>query len=440
MDSTSASPPHPTGAAPGALIYTPAGRTRMRYTYINRQAAAVDLWLALPPALPTQRNVRILALTPEPLAVQPDGLGLNCLAFFRLAAGQRLDLELQADLYHCRYDPTAPGQPIALDPAERARFLRSSALVHVTEEVRAEARRIVGDATTPLEQARRLYVHLIKHYRYVWPPAARGSEAMRRLRRGDCGEYSFLYAAWCRALDLPCRVLIGSFAHGRLQAHVWNEVFIAGLGWLPADSSIHQTPLRLPGLADLDWLLQRVEHQLGRLTDERLAFSIDPEVLLVPPYHDQPAPERAERMRIAGRDLAWGYESLDGAAPYLQPIYLRFNSAAEQPRAGWPAFLAVWWPPLLRRQIEPLLGTWSFHDPLTYRLMTWLMVGGFLVGLLGTVLNILAIEGFDLPKLVGYLIGDILLIQRTGVNWWKLVLIALFLFELIVHVLALIFG
>lgn len=161
---------HVTGDYPkhsqGALVYTLAGTVTMHYAYVNRQPGPVEVWLALSPELPTQRQVRITNMMPEPLEVQPDGLGINQLAFFRLAAGETLRFDLQADLYHCFSNSSALGVDVRLTETERQRFLRSSSLVRVTDEVRAEALRIVGDATTPLEQAYRLFVHLVKHYRY----------------------------------------------------------------------------------------------------------------------------------------------------------------------------------------------------------------------------------------------------------------------------------
>jgi transglutaminase-like putative cysteine protease len=400
--------------APGAVVYTPARTVRMHYEFVNRQPGTLDIWLALPPELPMQRKPRIEGLRPEPISLQPDGQGLNRLAFFHLAPGERMRFDLQADLYHATFAPSAPGVAAALNPSERTRFLRSSLLIHVTDETRAEAQRIVGDAVTPLEQARRLYLHLIKHYRYRWPPAARGSEAMRRSRCGDCGEYSFLYAAWCRTLGIPCRVLVGTFAHGRFRAHVWNEVFIEGIGWMPADSSVHQTLLRLPGLADLDWAIQRLGSHFGRLTGDRLAFSVDPDVSLAPAYDNRAAPEQAERVNIGGKDLAWGFESLEGAAPYLQPVYVRFSDTKAPLKA------------------KDYLGRWWFDDPLGYRAGTWLMWGAFALGVLGTMLGTLGVERFALPKAIGYVVANLVFIQRTGLHWWKLGLLALFLHELII--------
>lgn len=422
----------PLAPGQGALHYQPTRRVQMRYHFVNRQDAPCQLWLALPPELPTQRQIEIADLMPQPQQIADDALGLNRLAFFTLAPGETLSFTLRAELHAVAFlagQSTEHG-PLLSD-AERAVYLRSTRLINITEEVRAEALRIVGDAPTVLEQARRLYMHLVRFYRYQWPPDARGSEAMRRNRRGDCGEYSFLYAAWCRALGIPCRVMVGTFAYGQLNAHVWNEVFVDGIGWLPTDSSIFQTPLRLPLLADLDWALQRVAARFGSLPGDRLVFSIDPEVPLTPDFVEQAVPDRLARNQIGGRQLAWGYESLDGNAPYLQPIYLRFPADSHPTKdvTTPPLERLLRWP--VSGEVERLLGRWSFDDPLAYRLGTWLMVLGFLVGVLGTLLDSLGMASFDLPRILGYLVANIVFIRRTGVRWWKLLLLGLFVIELI---------
>ncbi len=410
----------------GAMVYTATSRVQMHYRYVNQHPGPVSVWLALPPELPTQRDLQI-DLAPAPASIEVDGNGINRLAFYQLEPGAAIRLSLQATLYRAAYEPAARAGQATLDPADHDRYLRSSALIRVTDEIRAEAQRIVAGATTPLDRARRLYLHLVRHYRYQWPPTARGSESMRRNQRGDCAEYSFLYAAWCRALGIPCRVMIGTWAHGQLNAHVWNEVFIEGIGWMPVDSSIHQTLLRVPGLADLDWALQRVRHRFGRISPRRLAFSIDPDVPLRPPFREREAPERYERMQFADRQFAWGFDSLDGAAPYLQPAYVQLTAPLDETTgSAVDQVLALFWPPLVARKVAPLLGVWRFTDSIWYRLGTWLMILGFTVGLFNTILDAAwGIETLALPGALGYFAGMIIFTARSGLRWWKLLLILL---------------
>lgn len=267
---------------------------------------------------------------------------------------------------------------------------------------------------------------------------------MRRTRKGDCGEYSFLYAAWCRSLDIPCRVMVGTFAHEALRAHVWNEVFIEGVGWLPVDTSLAQPFARLPGLIELDvtWRLRR--RQFGRLSDERLVFSIDPDVVLRPPYIDCQPPERVERFYVGDRELAWGFESLDGAAPYLQPIYIRFDPQtyrSPSTRLNRLAnFLASVWPGGISSVVNSYLGMWWFDDPITYRLTSWALVGGFAMGLTGTVLGTLGLADLGPLTAFGYTLANLIFIKRTGIRWWKLLLLLLFLLDLVIQLIRFVVG
>lgn len=381
------------------MTYVEERRVQMHYTYTNRQPGPVELWLSLPPELPMQRRIQIHRLTPEPLQVQADGLGLNQLAFFRLAKGETLHLDVSASLYRAIYDAKACGPAPTLGDTERTLYLRSSSLIQVNDAVRIEAQRIIGDANLPLVQARRLYIYLIRHGRYRWPPAARGSEAMRcgQPMKGYCGNYSFLYAAWCRALDLPCRVLIGSWAHGRGQAHAWNEVFLEGIGWIPVDSSAHAPWVYLPGLSELDWAMRRVYSHFGHLAGDRLAFSIDPDIPLRPPYVDEVARAWVERARFGDKPLAWGFESLDGAAPYLQPVYPRFSEVKR------PVFT------------DAQLGSFRFDDPLGYRVLTALLWAGVVFGVMGT-RRVASID--KVPTSLGWIVADLILLQRQGPRWW----------------------
>ncbi len=96
--------------------------------------------------------------------------------------------------------------------------------------------------------ARRAYDFLTAHGEYTYPPEGgwTASGAARRLRT-DCGGFSLVLVAACRANHVPARLLVGQWLKTRgtggslevtgRQAHVIAEIFDPAIGWIPADVS-----------------------------------------------------------------------------------------------------------------------------------------------------------------------------------------------------------
>jgi hypothetical protein len=99
--------------APGvsqALHYVAAGSTTLHYRYTNTQREPGELWLALPPELPTQREIR-WSWQPALSHITTDHLGLNRIAHLRLDPGETLVGTVQARLYRVVYNRS--GSPSA---------------------------------------------------------------------------------------------------------------------------------------------------------------------------------------------------------------------------------------------------------------------------------------------------------------------------------------
>jgi transglutaminase-like putative cysteine protease len=110
----------------------------------------------------------------------------------------------------------------------------------------------------------RVYSYFKTHGRYTYPPvSAWNSAACCQRLRSDCGGFSLVFAAACRANKIPARLLVGqcfkareqsngsvALTDGR-QAHVIAEFFDPRIGWIPED--ISSTFLRTPGYSDLNF-------------------------------------------------------------------------------------------------------------------------------------------------------------------------------------------
>jgi len=117
---------------------------------------------------------------------------------------------------------------------------------------------------SPVNFGQRVYSYFKAHGRYVYPPVSAWTSAAccQRLRT-DCGGYSLVFTAACRANRIPARLLVGQWFKARRdsdgtvelrdgrQAHVIAEFFDPQIGWIPED--ISSTFLHTPGYADLNF-------------------------------------------------------------------------------------------------------------------------------------------------------------------------------------------
>ena len=299
--------------------------------YKNTTKTEVDLWLAIPPNLPSQPETSVVDSFPRGFGREDvRQTGANRLAFVSLPPGGHARLRLRAILAASHAPSLAGHESVSNTEPDALTHLEPGPLITLSDEVRAEAREAAGETGSLTDVARRLYIHLLRTCRYVWPSPKRGSESMRLARRGDCGEYSFLYAALCRSMGLPCRVLVGTLLGRRMLPHAWNEVYLTGSSWVRVDVRIPEIILGRLAARKTGWAAARavrhIERRFGLFRPDRLAFSVDPGVALDPPFQERAVPEEARDMVIDGRPFAWGFEALEGGvAPYLQPCYVRFR-------------------------------------------------------------------------------------------------------------------
>jgi transglutaminase-like putative cysteine protease len=110
----------------------------------------------------------------------------------------------------------------------------------------------------------RVYDYFCAHGEYSYPPAtAWNSAACCQRLHTDCGGFSLVFTAACRANQIPARLLVGqnfkarqlsdgtvALTEGR-QAHVIAEFFDPQIGWIPED--ISSTFLRTSGYPNLNF-------------------------------------------------------------------------------------------------------------------------------------------------------------------------------------------
>ncbi|WP_027954897.1 transglutaminase-like domain-containing protein [Halobacillus kuroshimensis] len=310
------------------------------FRYKNKTSDQVSVWLANPPE--TQRQTILQEKKHPPRQEDKDIIG-NTISYYELAPGEQIQASYVVGIEKTSKSSTP------LTKEERERYTRSSPMIPVNEEMTHMASAITEHATTDKEKGWELFVHLVKNYSYTFPVKARGVSHFLKEKKGDCGEYSFLYASLCRSLGIPCRVMVGAFAMGRHQAHVWNEIYIEGEGWMPVDTSMAYTVRRqlwrffFSSIRTLSW-----RSYFGHLENQRIVFSIDTEHTPSPPYVKEGGSTENvyQSFPLAGERFVWGKSSLVGTIPYFQPMYFYYHSDK----------------PYQLKKTEEALGDWNVKE------------------------------------------------------------------------------
>lgn len=117
-------------------------------------------------------------------------------------------------------------------------YTKSEPFIELSQEIVSLAEQIVGTETNPYFKARAIYSWLLENISYHYPPEKRSAEHCLKTRRGDCGQFAYLFCALCRAVGVPARFVGGFwFTPKRQGFHAWAEFYLPGYGWLPVDPS-----------------------------------------------------------------------------------------------------------------------------------------------------------------------------------------------------------
>ncbi len=250
------------------------------------------LYVARQADLPNQRSVEYLSIDPPPDQIISKDIDGNQIEFWdfsdKIQNGGDIVVtrrfRFKAYETAVKVEPERVGAYDTDDPVYRY-YTRSQEFAELTPEVIQLARDIVGAETNPCLQARAIYSWCANNISYVYPPDRGILNSLPR-RTGDCGEYSLVFVALCRAVGIPARVVNGRWCcAAKKNYHVWNEFYLPNYGWLPADATdgriTRDSPGKLAGHGDLYYFF-------GNLDSGRFVSSLGTSIQLypVPPWHE----------------------------------------------------------------------------------------------------------------------------------------------------------
>ncbi|HEY44496.1 MAG TPA: transglutaminase domain-containing protein [Anaerolineae bacterium] len=180
------------------------------------------------------------------------------------------------------YETRTNISPEDIQPYDRsnplyAMYTRPERFIEVSDpEIVALADQVVGAETNPYLIARSFYDYVVDTAQYkLLGEGLAGAKSLCTGGTGECGDYSALFVALCRAKGIPARPIVGYWAiNGIDQTHVWAEFYVEPFGWVPVDPTIGQFE---PGKRD---------YYFGNMDNQRVILNKGYNITLDPPGPD----------------------------------------------------------------------------------------------------------------------------------------------------------
>ena len=200
-------------------------------------------------SIPAVRRISFMrvraAMQPTGVWLTPEALNVPGQRFQGTVTNNRV--EGVFEIAHPRYDGAgAPAFPadVNRDPALK-RFLEADEYIQTNDPViRAKALEISAGARDAWDAARRLSTWVATHIKGAIPGGVTARGTLDQ-GAGECGGHSFLFAALCRSVGIPARVVWGCMytphEGGAFGQHAWNEVHMGEAGWVPIDTTASET-------------------------------------------------------------------------------------------------------------------------------------------------------------------------------------------------------
>ncbi|MBQ6860895.1 MAG: S-layer homology domain-containing protein [Clostridia bacterium] len=194
-----------------------------------------------------------IIITPTPDEIITDEYG-NMYAKFDvsgLLSTQKFRVTIKRDCETTTYEKLIPERTNTIINNETSIFLEPKEKIESDDpELISKAKEITEGLYTDYKKAQAIfeYVNVNMSYDESSSHANKGALAALTSMRGVCYEFSTLFAAMCRAVDVPCRVIEGYKVEPALNAsgdilenqytlvnHLWAEIYLEEIGWAPVE-------------------------------------------------------------------------------------------------------------------------------------------------------------------------------------------------------------
>lgn len=210
-----------------------------------------------------------IKITPTPDSKFYDGFG-NLYVTYNLGnykPGRSIDVIVEREYTPSSYSGEIPLRTSStIDSENKVYTIASTRIESDNAEIIAKAKEVTYNVSSDYKKAMALYEFVNTYMTYDKNDSFANKGAYSALvnKRGVCEEYSTLYAALCRAVGIPCKVISGYRVDRKeekkadrvfddtvgkyvdtpaeysysITPHDWNEIWLDDYGWVPVDTCV----------------------------------------------------------------------------------------------------------------------------------------------------------------------------------------------------------
>jgi transglutaminase-like putative cysteine protease len=283
------------------------------------QGETVKVWLPFPQEHERQGDVKLLKQWPEGGVIAPNGAPHRSLFFEQKTQAKEMRFGAEFEYISWADFPIlrdADAKPVDVQTM-REYLQERPPHIRFTPQVRELVAKVLGEETSPLAKARKLFEWVATHIRYnaeeeycIIPSLS--ERGLARLK-GDCGVQATVFITLCRAAGIPARWQSGwETRPPRGDMHDWAEIYVEPWGWLPVDVSYG---LRKSDDPEVRWFY------FGHQDSFRMIVNLDYGRELFPEkrsMRSEPGDFQRGEVEVGGRNLyfdEWDYEMTFSAKP-----------------------------------------------------------------------------------------------------------------------------
>ena len=240
--------------------------------------AIITLRCPIPVIVPSQNNVEITEIAPSPILQNYQQNIIHQYMLGKNAENKKIFSQtFVVSEYEINTD-VKPEKVSSVKDKNRPAFLKSltqadSIVPSDADEIKKLANSIVKKEVNPYRQAQLIYNYMKNEFKILEETRKDNANPIDLIsqKKGDAYDFSIIYAALLRSVDIPCivdcGVLIGKDL--KTKAHWWCEFYIKNFGWIPVDIALGS------GLKYDDWnsVQEPEKYYFGNLDSHHILFS-----------------------------------------------------------------------------------------------------------------------------------------------------------------------